>query len=59
MKANKYIINITVEVLSPDSAGALFLQMADQYQQEFRSGSLTADDGDSIVWETAIVPVKF
>ena len=58
MKANKFTITIQVEVLSPGSAPALFLQMADQFQQEFRTGSLTADDGDTITWNTVITPVK-
>ena len=58
MRANKFTITIQVEVLSPDSAPALFIQMADQFQQEFRTGSLTADDGDTITWNTVSTPVE-
>jgi hypothetical protein len=50
MKATKYTMSITVEVLSIDSINGLLTTLQEELHGEFTRGSLTADDGDTITW---------
>lgn len=60
MKANKVIVNITVETLSTDSVYAIIMQMAKQFDEaEVRSGKLSMEDGDNIEWFTEQKEVNF
>lgn len=53
MKATKFTLTVTVEVLSMDAAASLLMQAVDQISEEFHNGELTAADGDTVKWKTA------
>ena len=56
MQGIKYTINITVEVLSKDSALSLLCEVASVMADECSAGSIIKDDGDTVFWNTLITP---
>ncbi len=59
MKTQKVLVTILVEVLSIDCVPALVAKAVDQISEEFESGKLSADDGDTVTWTTGRVKVEF
>lgn len=59
MKANKVVVTITVEVLHIDAAPALIQHVIAGLDNEFESGALCANDGDTVSWETERRQVTF
>lgn len=59
MKATKYTITITVEVLSMEAAPAIISQTANAIEGSMPEGSLTYDDGDAVSWKTESKNVEF
>jgi len=59
MKATKYIITLTMEMLSIDVVPSLLQKAILEISDEYNNGSLTAEDGDSIQWVTKQEPVEF
>ena len=59
MKAIKYTVTITVEVLSMDSVPSLLEKTSFEISDEYSEGNLTAEDGDSVHWVTKQEPVEF
>jgi len=52
MTTNKITVTVTVEVFSTDCVPAMLVKAANQYAEEYHKGSLTADDGDTVTWDT-------
>lgn len=52
MKTNKVTVTITVEVLSTDCVPSMLQKAAQQYGENYHNGSLIADDGDTVTWDT-------
>ena len=59
MKANKVTLTVTVEVLHMDAAPAQLHEVAARIRDEFTSGQLVAEDGDTVTWKTETEPVEF
>jgi len=59
MKAIKYTMTINVEVLSVDIIPGLLAEVGDHIRNEFITGQLVADDGDSVAWDMQSKPVDF
>jgi len=59
MKAQKVTVTITMEALSIDCLPGLVARALQQIDDGFENGSLTADDGDVIKWETQRETVEF
>lgn len=60
MKATLYHITIGVEVLSKDSAPALFMEaLAQMEMNESRNGTIIKEDGDTVDWSTKTREVEF
>lgn len=59
MKALKYTMTITVEVLAIESIPALIREAAMAIGNETPHGHIEKTDGDSIVWDTAAEDVDF
>jgi hypothetical protein len=59
MKATKYEVKITVDVLSMDSVPAMLYDTANRIKEEYVEGDLSADDGDKVRWETKSSQVEF
>lgn len=51
MKATKFTVTFTVEVLSVDVVPGIMSTALDLFKNEFRAGSITADDGDTVRWD--------
>lgn len=58
MKANKITVKFKVEVLSVDAVAGILMQALEQFQHEYLSGKLNADDGDSVKWTVKSKKVK-
>jgi hypothetical protein len=52
-------MTIKVEVLSVDSIPALLAEVGDRIRNEFITGQLVADDGDSVAWDMQSKHVGF
>lgn len=52
MKAQKVTVTIKVECLSIDVISNLLTEAVKQIDKEYESGKLSANDGDSIEWDT-------
>lgn len=59
MKADKFVLKITIEALSSDCFYAQVCTVNAQIQNENFSGKLVAADGDTIEWTTEKIPVEF
>jgi len=59
MKANKVTVTIRVEALSIDTLAGLLAEVINRVNDEYETGKLTADDGDTIEWETKRKEVEF
>jgi len=59
MKATKFTVTVTVEVLSMDCIHALLMEANANIMNEFTNGSVTADDGDTVTWVTHKKEVEF
>jgi plastocyanin len=59
MKATKFTVTVTAEVLSMDSVHALLMEANANIMHEFPNGSVTADDGDTVAWVTSKKEVEF
>ena len=59
MKATKYTMTITVEVLSLDSVSALLSHIRDEIDNEVIQGKLTMSDGDTVAWQVETDDVLF
>ena len=59
MKANKVTVKITVEALSIECLHTLLAKVIEQVREEYENGKLTADDGDTVEWETTREAVEF
>ena len=59
MKAQKIIVTITVETLSPDSVRAVLASAGEQLHREVASGMLRMEDGDMVEWDTVVKEVEF
>lgn len=59
MKATKYTLTITIEVLSLDSVPGLLRKVEGELDEEVVSGSATMEDGDSVEWASVSTPVEF
>ncbi len=57
MKTNKITVTVTIEVLSTDCVPHLIALAQDNYVKELHNGTLIADDGDTVSWETKSKPV--
>jgi hypothetical protein len=52
MKAKKYTITITVEVLDPAAAFPMFAKAQGLIDNECQNGHLSMDDGDCVTWKS-------
>ena len=59
MKALKYTMTITVEVLAVESIPALLSEAAAAIANETPRGHVEKADGDSIFWDTVAEDVDF
>lgn len=59
MKANKVTLTVEIEVLHIDAAPTLLMKVANEISDEFTSGELTADDGDTARWSHKTEAVEF
>lgn len=59
MKATKYIITITVEVLDTNSVPALLSEVKEHMRNESQNGTLQKTDGDYVSWSIKSEPVSW
>lgn len=59
MKATKYMVSITIEVLSMDSLQNMLSKAHENISRETPEGQISFDDGDSIQWITTSQVVMF
>lgn len=59
MKADKFTVSITVEVLSLDVVSSMLLKVIQEIKNEHIDGRLSAEDGDAVQWTTLRTPVEF
>ena len=59
MKATKYTVTLTIEVLSMDSVASIAMNAISQINHEHTGGSISCDDGDFAEWKTEQKSVEF
>ena len=59
MNGIKYTLTVTIEVLSVDTMRSMLHSVVDHIDNEYHSGSLTADDGDTVTWDITSSKVSF
>jgi TRAP-type mannitol/chloroaromatic compound transport system permease small subunit len=59
MRANKVVVQITVEVLDINAAPAMIYKAVQAIDDEAHSGEFIQADGDTVSWYVKTVPVTF